>query len=216
MGSDQCCTPAATVRRALSPPPSRVGKISRFRTVFALRPVEAFVVAMSPRRATRLRYDSVFTSTRSKATHEPPWPCTPDRCRDRRLAGGPCSTKSSLSVCKHIVRPEPSGHYDRQTSPGCIHPTPSASSAADRRASDPPRSHTPRRDGGTRVEAGCMSRPSTRAGHAFGLFPGHFQALLSPDPLHPLVVHHPALRPQHPCNHPVPVATEPSWCDPPP
>ena len=36
------------------------------------------------------------------------------------------------------------------------------------------------------------------------------QPLLSPDPLHPLVVHGPALRPQHPGHHPVPVAPEPA------
>ena len=64
----------------------------------------------------------------------------------------------------------------------------------------------PRYSGLSRMHDPSLSHSRPR----FGCLLRDLEPLLSPDPLHPLVVHGPALRPQHPGHHPVPVAPEPA------
>ena len=81
---------------------------------FAQRPVEAFVVAILPRLPGSIY--SVFTSTRSSHSRTT-LAVNSGPLSDRRLAGGPWLDKELTERLQHIVRPEPSGHYDRQTLP---------------------------------------------------------------------------------------------------
>ena len=81
---------------------------------FAQRPVEAFVVAILPR-ATRLDIQRLHL--------DPLEPLTNHLGRELRTVVGPeigrwtMLDKELTERLQHIVRPEPSGHYDRQTLP---------------------------------------------------------------------------------------------------
>ena len=110
---------------------------------------------------------------------------------------------------QNIVRLKPASHHDRQALPAVL--------IQHRQHLERPSIMRPVRHEvirpymvsvqGPQSDTRTVGQPQPSS---FRLLTWHLEPLLSPDPLHPLVVHGPALRPQHPGHHPVPVAPEPA------